>query len=183
MPSDTVWVALISGGVTVSALGVQGWLNRSAENRRTEREDRHRVEDRTARIREQNLADRRKLYARLLASAAALLDAAWWQLVNVEREEGRKSDDKAMAALKDYGAATTAAELEAVDRAVLRVANELGDAAGGPVSGIFLMGIEDEEEREKYATTLRRVKNELLPALRDTCRRDLGFDQERPSEG
>lgn len=76
MPSDTVWVALISGSVTVSAtvgaLWVQARSTRRSERERADREDRHRAQDAVQRVRERNYPQKEALYKTLLKQASGI---------------------------------------------------------------------------------------------------------------
>lgn len=69
MPSDVVWVAMISGGVTVASLGVQGWLAHGADKRRNVQENNQRAEDRKWSVRQRNSDQRREIYSEMLAVA------------------------------------------------------------------------------------------------------------------
>lgn len=172
MPSDTVWVGLIGGGVTVSSLWVQGWLNRGAEKRRNKREDDQRKEDRDWAIKQQNIEQRRELYGTLLRHAENLddgLDHLAWIKTDIQDEEWfeRTKDELDKSAEKlDSTAATV--QVQSPDEEVMRLARRAAQLAQIALTQITMDDVTQGKKRQ-------RDLHDLIPSLRAACRRDLGF--------
>jgi hypothetical protein len=183
-------VAIVSGSVTVAALGVQGWLNRGAEKRRNEREDRQRAEDRAWSVRQDNLAERRALYANLLRAARDVTDVLQ-SFLSTEFNESASADEhqeamiQARAHLEAFAKVASDADVAAVDRSVITALQQF-DQGGWAVMGEVMFGpmvhegASREEARRAVALSHRRLSGTLVPALRDACRRDLGVDADTP---
>jgi hypothetical protein len=173
MPSDTVWVALVGGGVTVASLGVQGWLTRGAEKRRNEREDRLRREERDWSIRDQNLGDRRAVYGRLLRSAGELRPRLTALIViSPDTFDARPGVE---TTLRELSVAASEAEVHSVDEKVYHLAMEIRDEVQNLLDDNFWHSFTDDPKRQDEAFKAVKRIDYLVEVLRAACRRDLGL--------
>ncbi len=183
MPSDTVWVALIGGGVTVASLGMQGWLNRGAEKRRNEREDRHRREDRAEAIRQVDHVQRRDLYRRLLDAAnraytGVTIFSLTRRLGTVDQREVAAAAAQMNAELSNFSTARAETDITSFSEDVIEQARRFGVAAA-TAAGVIMT--EEPSESAIVKKTYGHALNEVREAherLRIACRRDLGYDAE-----
>jgi hypothetical protein len=161
----------IGGTVTVLSLFFKGHQDEAAEKRRHEREEAQRKDDRAWALRLQNHEDRQSLYSRLLRSGADVRDKFRNLLLKADDWHRQEIAD---AALNEFRDATAAAEVKSIDRTVIEIADDI--VAEGNSSTYFLEGMGDPKARQYCMKSVVRITNELLPALRDACRRDLGYD-------
>jgi hypothetical protein len=180
MPSEWVGVvgalggAAIGGVVTVASLIVKGRQDETADKRRNEREDRLRSDERAWQVKQQNIEQRRELYADLLRAADRLdsgLDHLAWLLEDAHRADDASAwrqhleDDESR-----LGRAVALVEVQSPDDKLVKFAQEVRWRAESgltrallddPVTGV-------NEERAKL--------HQALMELHRGCRRDLGYD-------
>jgi DNA repair ATPase RecN len=175
MPSDTVWVAMIGGGVTVASLGVQGWLNRGAENRRNQREDQLLKDNRDWQVKQQNVEERRESYGTLLRAASRIghdLENLEWLLEdNEDQVEISRIRDSLRASSERLQATAGVVEVQSPDDEVVKLAQQAATIAD---DAAFMAGHDDPEAIKDLGNKLGAI----LAALRPACRRDLGFHVE-----
>jgi hypothetical protein len=166
----------IGSVVTVVSLFVKG-----------KQEDRARADDRVWTVRLQNVEQRRELYATLLRSATDVEDALYSLLwpFGLPEEGHQERADRARTRLGQFQEIATDIDLAAVDRSVIEAAEEFRFVADRAIvrnpeydDPADAMGPVDRAREQ-----LGRLLQEVHPALRDACRRDLGFDSATPAPG
>jgi DNA repair ATPase RecN len=172
MPSDTVWVAVVGGSVTVASLTVQGLLAPGAEKRAREHEKQLQAAERDWQRWQQNVDRRRDLYADLLRDADSLdsgLDhVAWIMTLPGESEWVERTKENLEKAESRLRRTVALVEVQTTDAELVELANDIRDHAEGGVSNVVLGDVD--------AVTEHHAKlHDVLPELRSAVGRDLRY--------
>lgn len=173
----------MTGVVAGSALTLVGGVLQGRANDRSQAAQltHDRAEAETQRrwnLRLQNIEDRRQLYADLIHTATELADALAPLVASlslskdpeVQRSDRQRSLDRADALRGEFQRKVAQTDVMAVDRAVIEHATELHQEAVAMIRDRYL------SQTDRLRSRYDKVSDELLPSLRDACRRDLGLD-------
>jgi hypothetical protein len=168
----------IGGAVTVASLSIKGKQDADARKDAAAEEQKHRMEDRAWQIKVQNVDERRKLYAKLLRTASDLIDAlgftkaarGMWD--EGQRRRSQESVDRAKELHAQYRELAAETNVVAVDPAVIDLVERIHNLVKDMLTIVSAVG-PDPDQHGAVHTTLWM---ELLPELREACRRDLGYD-------
>jgi len=193
MPSEWVGVvgalggAAIGGVVTVASLVVKGRQDQAAEERRNEREDRHRAEDKAAAELQESRDKRQELYVNLLKSSNAIRSSVTGILfAQVTLEDEVQDADISLQQLADRRAALLARLETHRDLTVQATVISIGGQVANVAREIYedALTIYSGSDRGGWASAgLQDVVNsvnQLTRRLPDEVRRDLGYDPGTP---